>query len=105
MYPYGMDQIPYSVILISHQRMTKAKIYTWKFTDKSMTEPTITDVHLTGIGVTDVWFHDTKFSYLTFKPFFVFQLTAWEPMHILKGNINRNVTTCNGNQIHYKQLN
>ena len=56
MYPYGMDHIPYSVILISQQRMTKAKIYTWQFTDKSMTEPIVTDVYLTEIGVTDVNF-------------------------------------------------
>ena len=62
MYRYGMDQIPYSVTPISQQGMTETKIYTWKFTDKSMTEPIITDVHLTEIRVTDVWFHDTKFS-------------------------------------------
>ena len=62
MYRYGMDQIPYSMTPISQQRMTEAKIYTWKFTDKSMTELIITDVYLTEIGVTGVWFHDTKFS-------------------------------------------
>ena len=49
MYRYGMDQIPYSVTPISRQRMMEAKIYTRKFTDKSMAAPIFTDVHLTEI--------------------------------------------------------
>ena len=36
MYQYGTEQTPYSTIPIFQQWMTEAKIYTWKYTDKSM---------------------------------------------------------------------